>query len=761
MTDLNRTTTIEAAQLRQLISVSRVSLIASALLALLLAYTQRDAVAPAVLVAWLSLLTSVLLARSGLMIAYQRPSGDAESLAHGRLITFRALVLATGLVWGLAGWLLFLVGDLPHQMFLILTLAGLMAGGVVSFSSDLVSAILFAVSLIVPLTIRLFAVGDTLSATMGVAMLLFLGFMVMSILRINRHVYENIILHIEAAAREDKVRVSRERYRLLLSHLPVGIFHYDPSLVVTYCNDLFAGIMHTTAERITGLDMNKLSDQMILPALTRALNGELGHYEGRYRATFADADKWISMTCAPYRDGKGNIAGGISIVQDVTERKTAEETIRNLAFYDPLTNLPNRRLLLDRLQHAMASGARNAKKGALLFIDLDNFKTLNDTLGHDMGDKLLQQVAQRLQSCVRESDSVARLGGDEFVVMLEDLAGESIEAAEQTEIIGEKLLATLGEPYHLAQHEYRSTPSIGAVLFDGHQHTKEQLLKQADFAMYQAKKAGRNTLRFFDPEMQAAVAARIVLEADLQRAIGAQQFSMHYQLQVDRSGKPTGAEAVIRWPHPERGMLTPDQFLHVADETELTLPIGQWAIESVCAQLKAWQQSALTRHLVLAIKIGANHFRHAGFVGHVKGAVQRHGIEATRLNLQLTERALLENIENAAATMSALGRNGVRFSLADFGTGYSSLHYLKRLPLDQLKIDHSFIRDIAHDDNTKAMVRAIIAVAGCLDLEVVAEGVETHEQCAFLMENNCARCQGPLFGQPMPIEQFEARLNGQ
>ena len=440
------------------------------------------------------------------------------------------------------------------------------------------------------------------------------------------------------------------------------------------------------------------------------------------------------------------------------ERKASESEIQSLAFYDSLTHLPNRRLLLDRLKQALASSMRSGREGALLFIDLDNFKTLNDTLGHDMGDLLLQQVAQRLQTCVREGDTVSRLGGDEFIVMLDDLSEESIEAAEQTESVGEKIIAELNHPYQLDVHEYRSTPSIGATLFGRHQQSADELMKQADIAMYQAKKAGRNTLRFFDPHMQDTINERAILEDELHAALVKHEFQLYYQIQVGSSDRVLGAEALIRWNHPTRGTVSPLQFIPLAEETDLILPIGQWVLETACAQLKSWQENPLTRDLVLAVNVSAKQFRQPVFVAQVKSIVQRFAIDPKLLKLELTESLLLETIEDTIATMNALNEIGVQFSLDDFGTGYSSLQYLKQLPLDQLKIDKSFVRDLVTDNSDKAIVRTIIAMANSLSLNVIAEGVETDDQRQRLFNKGCNNYQGYLFSRPLPIEEFELLL---
>ena len=467
--------------------------------------------------------------------------------------------------------------------------------------------------------------------------------------------------------------------------------------------------------------------------------------------------KWLTISAVRGNDGVVTHYVGSHI--DITERKAAEEQIRQLAFHDPLTRLPNRQLLLDRLQHSLNSNARSGRNGALLFIDLDNFKNLNDTLGHAMGDSLLQQAAERLNSCKREGDTVARLGGDEFVVMLENLSGQPLEAAEQAESVGEKILAALSRPYQLGTHVFRSSGSIGAAVFGGGTQEAEELLKQADIAMYQAKKADRNTLRFFDQKMQDAINIRAALEAELHRALEIGQFQLHYQIQVDSARLPVGAEALIRWNHPARGLVSPADFIQLAEETGLILPIGKWVLETACEQLKAWAGNERTRSLVLAVNISARQFHQDDFVEQVRAAVQRHAINPNLLKLELTESLLLEDIEDTVATMNALKAIGVRLSLDDFGTGYSSLQYLKRLPLNQIKIDQSFVRDIATDANDAAIVQTIIAMAETLGLEVIAEGVETEAQHDFLDLRGCHAFQGYLFGKPVPIDQFDASRN--
>ncbi len=466
---------------------------------------------------------------------------------------------------------------------------------------------------------------------------------------------------------------------------------------------------------------------------------------------------WTSISAVKGEDGR--ITHYVASFIDISQRKTAEDEIRNLAFYDSLTNLPNRRLLLDRLRQALLATARSESTGALLFIDLDNFKTLNDTLGHDKGDLLLESVARRLIASIREEDTVARLGGDEFVVMLEGLSLNLNDAGTQTRLVGEKILHALNEHHDLAGLSYHSTASIGIALFAHQTDTVDELLKRADLAMYQAKAAGRNTLRFFDPEMQSVVMARVALEADLREGLRQNHFVLYYQPQVAADGGITGAEALLRWRHPGRGMIPPLEFIPLAEETGLILPLGNWVLETACARLNAWAANANTAQLTLSVNVSARQFRHADFVEQVLAVLQRSGADPQRLELELTESLLLEDVEGVIAKMTALKARGVCFSLDDFVTGYSSLSYLKRLPLDELKIDQSFVRDVLTDPNDAAIARTIVALGRSMGLIVIAEGVETREQRDFLAANGCSNYQGYLFGRPVPADEFEQLLN--
>ncbi len=465
--------------------------------------------------------------------------------------------------------------------------------------------------------------------------------------------------------------------------------------------------------------------------------------------------KWLSITAVKGVDAE--VTHYIATQTDITERKAAEEQILNLAFYDPLTGLPNRRLLTDRLQLALASSTRSGYEGALLLIDLDYFKTLNDTLGHDKGDMLLVQTAERISHCVREEDTVARLGGDEFVVMLKGLSAERLEAARQTKTVATKILDAISRPHDLDGQEYLGSASIGITLFSADDNL-EELMKRADMAMYNAKAAGRNGLCFFDPAMQAEITARVALEAELRSALRLQQFVLYYQPQLDSQGQTTGAEALVRWQHAERGLVPPVTFIPLAEETGLILPLGSWVLETACHQLNLWSTDPTTAKLVLAVNVSAGQLHQDDFVEQVVATLEQTGVNPCRLKLEITESHLLDNIEDCITKMNRLRALGVRFSLDDFGTGYSSLTYLKRLPLEQLKIDQSFVRDVVSNPNDAAIARTIVALAHSLSLNVIAEGVETQEQRDFLAENDCHAYQGYLFSRPLPIAEFGAFL---
>nr|WP_312515300.1 EAL domain-containing protein [Massilia sp.] len=459
------------------------------------------------------------------------------------------------------------------------------------------------------------------------------------------------------------------------------------------------------------------------------------------------------------RDEHGQAQAIFAINTDITGRKEAERRLHHLAFHDALTHLPNRHLLGERLQAALDASRLSGRYNALLLVDLDNFKNLNDTLGHAVGDTLLQQVALRLYASLHNEITVARFGGDEFAVLLANLGRHKREACADARHEGERIIRLLNQPFQLDGHRVQPGASVGATVFAAEGEDPGELLKRADMAMYRAKAAGRGTVRFYDPAMKAMAAARLALEGDLREGLREHAFFLHYQPQVERNGRIAGVEALVRWRHRRRGMVSPAEFVPLAEEIGLALPLGQWVLEAACRQLAQWAQDPATAHLEIAVNVSARQLHHPAFVEQVLGVIGPSGADPHRLKLEITEGTLLDDVEDAIDKIRALKAHGLTFAIDDFGTGYSSLAYLKRLPLDMLKIDRSFVLDLTTNPNDAVIARTIIALGASLGLKVLAEGVETEAQRDFLFDNGCQAYQGYLCAQPLPAAELASMLN--
>jgi diguanylate cyclase (GGDEF)-like protein/PAS domain S-box-containing protein len=536
----------------------------------------------------------------------------------------------------------------------------------------------------------------------------------------------------------------------------------DHSGVIVRVNRAFTQISGYRAEDAIGQTPRMLSsgrhDKAFYEQMWRTLAAS-GYWQGEIWNRHRDGKcyaAWLTISSVATVDGA--VTHYVGTFSDITQKKEADAKIHRLAYFDPLTQLPNRRMLQDRIGHALESCLRDGQHGALLFLDLDHFKNLNDTRGHESGDRLLVDTAGRLLANVRTVDTVARIGGDEFVVMLEGLSVERQQAAIQADDVGEKILEILARPYDVGGHAFHCTVSIGVALFSGATETVETLLKNADLAMYKAKSAGRNTLRFFDPGMQTALDERSAMEADLRCAVEREQLFLYYQAQVSGAGRIVGAEALLRWAHPTRGLVPPGDFIPLAEETGLILPIGQWVLERACAQIKAWSSLPEACELQVAVNVSARQFRQPDFVAEVKRVLAASGANPSRLKIELTESMILNDLDDTLAKMYALPSLGIGFSLDDFGTGYSSLSYLTKLPLEQLKIDKSFVRNLPDGRNDAIIAQTIITMGRSLGMVVIAEGVETRAQLAFLDGQGCSAYQGFLFSRPLPLKEFEKRL---
>jgi diguanylate cyclase (GGDEF)-like protein/PAS domain S-box-containing protein len=539
-----------------------------------------------------------------------------------------------------------------------------------------------------------------------------------------------------------------------------GMIVTDTKGVILSANRAFVGLTGYTMEELVGqtarLFRSHRRDAEFYQSMWNSVQST-GGWQGDMSLRTKSGEncaRWLAISAV--KNETGEVTNYIGSYYDISKLKHAEEKIRELAFFDQLTGLPNRVLLIDRVRQALNANIRNKSFGALLFIDLDNFKTLNDSLGHDMGDMLLKSAAQRISHCVRTDDTVARFGGDEFVVLLANLGTQKAKAAAlQAEVIGEKILAAFTEVFQLDTYEYPCTPSVGVTLFSPEDRNVDELLKRADLAMYDAKTAGRNGLRFFDPAMQTMISARAALETDLREDLKKERLLLHYQPQVDHEGRLLGAEALARWPHAQRGMVSPSEFIPVAESTGLILPLGALMLKIACRQLARWSTDPATERLTVAINVSALQMRQKNFVEQVRAIIEQTGADPHRLKIELTESTLVSNVDDVIAKMEKLKAIGIGFSLDDFGTGYSSLSYLKRLPLDQLKIDRSFVKDVLVDPDDAAIAQMIIALSKSLGLSVIAEGVETEEQYAFLARHGQLNYQGYLFGRPLPPGDFE------
>ena len=569
---------------------------------------------------------------------------------------------------------------------------------------------------------------------------------------------------------QQRLADSEARHRALLDNLRIAIVAHDRDGRILYSNPRAAELLGMSQAEMLG---HSVRDPVwhIVDEEGRRLGAEeypvcevlhtlrpMERTVVGVRRADNGALSWVQVDAFPELNADGSLKQVVVNFDDISHRKLAEKEIHELAFFDPLTRLPNRRMLMDRLHAAMSGSDRSGLYGAVLYIDLDNFKAINDLLGHAVGDQLLVEVAGRVAGCLRDNDIVARLGGDEFVVLVGDLATDADASSQKVAHIAEKIRSSLTLPFRLGGRERHSSPSIGVAMFLGMSKTEDAVLRQADMAMYKAKEGGRNTFRFFSPAMQLAVETRAALEHDLRNAVPGGQLRLLYQPQIDDGQRVIGAEALLRWLHPTRGTVSPLEFIPIAEESGLILEVGGWVLESACAQLAAWHLDPGLADLTLSVNVSARQFRQPDFVSMMEALLARHRFDTARLKLELTETLVLTDIEDVAGKMALVQRLGINLSMDDFGTGYSSLAYLKRLPLDQIKIDQSFVRDITTDPTDAVMVKTIIDLARNFHLHAIAEGVETQEQSAFLHAHGCLAFQGFLFGRPMPVEAFEAQV---
>ncbi|WP_051443028.1 putative bifunctional diguanylate cyclase/phosphodiesterase [Curvibacter gracilis] len=686
----------------------------------------------------------------------------AEAGGANWLLAYRVSTAACGAVWGLSGWLFYPGGDTVSQAFLVVILVGVSSGGIMAYLIDPPCGRLFCAGIYLLALPGFLAHGSSFSISLALMLALFMGYISLSSASMSHHLRENISLRILANQRSQAVHEMAERQALHIQQTPMGVVECDTFFRVTVWNAAAEAMFGYSAQEMLGQSLS-----LVMPPWERersalvmrhlfmdgmAQNNQSENLRKDGQIIICD---WYAT---PLKDIDGRIIAAAALVVDKTEAQKNLEAVHQLAYYDMLTGLPNRRLLLDRIEQAFALSSRQQDHGAVVFLDLDRFKTLNDMKGHSAGDLLLKLVGTRLREMVRSHDTVSRFGGDEFVVVLQGL-GDSPEAAVLAcRQVSNKIIAELNKPFDISGYDYQTSPSLGVCLFHAHDLGVNEVLKRADMAMYQAKQAGRNTVCFYDQTLQPQLEARANLEADLRHAIAQSALVAYYQLQVDGQGEVLGAELLLRWRHPCRGWVSPADFIPIAEESSLICEIGEWVMLTACRQLRTWQSQPGMQALRLSINVSARQVEKSDFIESVARCLDTTGCPPALLRLELTEGLMLRRSDELIAKLQALHAMGLSLSIDDFGTGYSSLSMLKHFPLDELKIDRSFISDLPGNTDDATLIKTIIAMGRNLGLEVIAEGVETPAQFEFLRQSGCMAYQGYLFGRPVPIEAFERQL---
>lgn len=736
------------------------ALVALIVNSILLAAVEWNVVAHQILIAWLV----VQLGISGWRIyLYRRYVTDfSEQTAQRMEQRFFVGLILSSMLFGSASLVLFPFSDTAHQVFLAFVMAGMSAGAITTLSSLKRAAPIFLSFSLLPLIVVLFLEHNGIYLTMA----FMAAFFWIMLLFISRRFYENLYKTLQTGIQYKHalkaLHFTEERFETIFKQAPVGIFYYDINCTVLEANSEMSKVLRTNKESLIGLDINILSDQRILPAIRSVVDGKEGSYDGPYHAILADMDLHIALRTSPVYDENRNIIGGVGIVADITERVNFETIIRHLAYYDALTDIPNRLLLMERIQQAIIRYKRHEMQAALMFIDLDRFKTINDSLGHHIGDELIKDVAERIQHAIREGDTVARVGGDEFVVLVLDLDTDIKQATAKVERISEKIHHVIAEPFNIEGHNLNITSSIGIAFINNKEEMANDLLKHADAAMYHAKKEGKNTTRYYQMNMDEWIKQRLFMEGELRNAVHNGELELYYQpvIQIE-SRKIIGAEALLRWNHPKLGLVMPDDMISIAEESGLIIPIGEWVLQAACEQCVKWKKEnphgdQITK---MAVNVSALQFKQGNFIDVVKKVLDKTQINPNLLEIELTESLFIDNLEETIEKMEALRELGIRISLDDFGTGYSSLSYLKRLPFSTLKIDRSFVRDILSDHDDAVMVQTMITMATIFNMDVVAEGVEEIEQFEFLRTHSCHYFQGYLCSKPIQAERFEELFN--
>ena len=670
---------------------------------------------------------------------------------------FTVGVTMSALLWGSASIFLFVHDDIAYQAILIIILAGMSAGAISSLAYQLKAVQIFMYILLLPLIFQLFSEQTDIHNLIAMLVTLYLAV----VLIVSKRYYNNIVKTIESGIlfkeAKEQLILSKERFETIFKSAPAGIFFYDTNLHIIEINQEFASLLQTPMDTLIGLDMQTLPDTRIMPTIRSVFDQVDGYYEGEYHSKFSNIDFWITLRTAPVLNTTREVIGGIGIVTDITDQILSQQKIRRQAYYDTLTNIPNRLLLEERLEQAIIRFRRHKIIPALLFLDLDHFKKINDSLGHHAGDELLKESALRLQTILREEDLVARFGGDEFVILLNNLGKDMHKALYKTELFSKRVHEVLKKQYLIQGQTLSISSSIGIALYHNDDEDKNDLLKHADTAMYQAKKEGRGKSSFYQAKMDQWVQKQLYLEHTLRDAISKEQLELYYQPIIEfDTQRVVGAEALLRWNHFKLGFINPEEIISIAEESGLIIPLGNWVLQKACRQLKQWHYDfgSLNFFNKIAVNVSSLQFMQKDFVEQTIKIITQSGIDPSSLELELTESVIINNVEETIQKMQTLRDYGIGISIDDFGTGYSSLSYLKKLPFSTLKIDKIFTQDILLDADDAILIETMLAIAKNFKMHVVAEGVETHAQYAFLSKHHCHYLQGYLCSPPLTEANF-------
>ncbi len=702
----------------------------------------------ALLLIWYGAMASVIAIRVYHAVRHCRYGKDWSLTRRYR--RFRIEVTITVLLWGLAALFLYPEGNLERQLLLTVIIVGMAGGGTLNLAIDRAMANTYVALIMSALMLRFLLSGDTIHLVLAVLSFLYILVFVLSTGVLGKILDRGIRQQRELGA-------LRQRLDLISDQAPVGIFYFDTDYNILDCNKSLATLLGIPREEILKINMLQLKDKRPLANLGRVIeHKEVIHYEGPYIVTAHGGEIWVSAVFSPLMNDHGKVVGGIAVVQDKTAEHAAREKAEFLAYHDSLTGLPNRKLLEDRFKLQIAQAAREKYFSAILFLDLDRFKQINDTYGHNVGDKLLVETARRLEGLLRQSDTVCRLGGDEFIIFLPMLSKKLEESVDDTLRVAQKIHESLSEPFRIGSQTLYISTSIGAVIVTGTNVTLEEILRKADIAMYNAKRRGRGQTSFYEEDMDRRLKRIITLEHDLRHAIDKNQLRLHFQPIVEmRNRKVYGAEALLRWYRDDGEPVSPAEFIPVAEESKLIHQIGHWVIENVCRRIKAWEESGAMNFYYVSVNLSSKQFRHQGFFDEVMRIVEASKIDPRTLKFEITESVLMEQSDHARRIIARFNEAGIGFLIDDFGTGYSSLSYLKQFDFETIKIDRSFIRDILVDRDDVALVRAIVDIAHQFGYSIIAEGVETEEQTRLLetIEPDIF-CQGYFFSPPLEEEEF-------